>query len=371
MAIRLLTLGRFEAYADDAELDWLPSQRLRAALLVYLAVERHVSRDVLRALFWPDSNEKGARHALRQSLHHLRRGLGNGWVETHAHELRATSLLQCDAQSFESALGRRDWSAAAELYQGPFLDGVHLVDRQPWEAWVDSRRGHLARAFRRGCRDWVDERVANSDLSGAIAAARRWVAPDPLDDEAQHRLIQLLAMAGERTDAIRQYEAYLRLLEAEDLQPLDETVALIEQLRAASAGPGGSPALDRQVAREPSLSPSIEAPTPAMARRQLAAIMFTDIASFTVLMAADEQAAVAAMSRHRLAVESANAEHDGTLLQQFGDGSLSIFPSAVQAARAAVAIQQQLRSPPRTSHSHRDPSGARSPTTRMESMAIV
>lgn len=58
------------------------------------------------------------------------------------------------------------------------------------------------------------------------------MAPDPTDDEAQHRLISALAAAGERIEAIRQFETYVRLLVPNGLEPLDETRELVEQLRA-------------------------------------------------------------------------------------------------------------------------------------------
>lgn len=79
MAIRLTTLGRLNACTDDVELDWLPGQRLRAALLVYLAVERRVSRATLTALFWPESSERSARNGGRYAgLHPPRAGDGAG-----------------------------------------------------------------------------------------------------------------------------------------------------------------------------------------------------------------------------------------------------------------------------------------------------
>lgn len=235
MAIRLTTLGGLHARRDDTELDWLLSQRLRSALFVYLAVERRVSRESLTAVFWPESDEENARHALRQSLYHLRKALGAGWLESRAHELRVSAEVRTDAEAFSAALERGDAEAAAKLYDGPFLEGVNLVDLSAWEGWVDGRRTQYARAFRKASRDWLEARRAEGDLAGAIEAAQRWVAPDPLDDEAQHKLIEALVHAGERAEAIRQYETYARLLEPDGLRPLDETIELIERARAEAA----------------------------------------------------------------------------------------------------------------------------------------
>jgi tetratricopeptide (TPR) repeat protein len=168
-----------------------------------------------------------------------------------------------DVHVFAAALERGQPEAAVQLYGGPFLAGVNLVNLQSWENWVEGRRMQYARAFRKACRDWLESRRAALDLQGAIEAAQRWVVTDPLDDEAQHRLIAALADAGERTAAIRQYEAYARLLQAEDLHALDETIALIERVRSeATVGPAITPAAhtvgaarsNPQSAAEPSAS---------------------------------------------------------------------------------------------------------------------
>lgn len=234
MAIQLVTFGGLHAVEDTGELQRLLGQHSRAALFVYLATERRVSRESLTTVFWPESDAENARHALRQSLYHLRKAVGVDWIDSRAHELVVRDDVRTDAHAFTEALERGDTESAVRLYQGPFLDGVHLLDLKPWESWVDTRRAQFARAFRKACRDVLEAKRAAGDLAGAVEAAERWTAPNPADDEAQHRLIETLAAAGERTEAIRQYETYARMLEADGLRPLDETEALAKRLRSDS-----------------------------------------------------------------------------------------------------------------------------------------
>ncbi len=249
LVIQLRTLGGLHAQADEGELDWLISQRLRAALFVYLAIERQVARDVVTAVFWPESDGENAKHALRQCLYQLRKEIGGKWLEARVHELRISPEVRTDAHTFLELIERGESESAARIYGGPFLAGVHLVDVQPWENWVDARRAQYERAFRKACREWLDGKRVTGDQAAAIEAAEWWVAHDPADDEAQHRLIETLADAGERSAAIRQYDAYTRLLEADGLRPLDETIALAERLRSAPAilpsvsAPGRAPAV--------------------------------------------------------------------------------------------------------------------------------
>lgn len=84
-------------------------------------------------------------------------------------------------------------------------------------------------------------------------------------------------------------------------------------------------------------------------RRHLAAVMFTDVVGYTSTIRQDEEAGRRVRAQHRAVVESAVSNHEGTLLQYFGDGSLSIFPSAVEAAAAAVEIQKDFLKYPESS----------------------
>jgi TolB-like protein/class 3 adenylate cyclase len=72
--------------------------------------------------------------------------------------------------------------------------------------------------------------------------------------------------------------------------------------------------------------------------RRLAAIMFTDIVGYTALMARDEEAGLRARERHRQLVRLLVEQHHGESIEARGDESLSLFPSALDAVRCALAI---------------------------------
>ena len=82
------------------------------------------------------------------------------------------------------------------------------------------------------------------------------------------------------------------------------------------------------------------------ATRQLAAIMFTDIEGYTALMEKNEQAALECRDRHREVFQKSMAEHAGKIIQYYGDGTLSIFASAIHAVKAAIAMQKAFCEPP-------------------------
>src|SRR5688572_13878347 len=80
--------------------------------------------------------------------------------------------------------------------------------------------------------------------------------------------------------------------------------------------------------------------------RQLTAIMFTDMVGYTALMQQDERQAKASRDRQREVLEDRITGHSGRILQHYGDGTLSVFRSAIDAVRCAVEIQEKLRMPP-------------------------
>src|SRR2546421_714368 len=77
-------------------------------------------------------------------------------------------------------------------------------------------------------------------------------------------------------------------------------------------------------------------------QRRLVAVMFTDMVGYTALMQADEKTAVERRDRYMRALDREHANAGGTIVQRLGDGSMSMFPSALAAVEAAVAMQREL-----------------------------
>jgi adenylate cyclase len=81
--------------------------------------------------------------------------------------------------------------------------------------------------------------------------------------------------------------------------------------------------------------------------RHLAAILFTDIVGYTSMMQENEKAAVGVIKHYNAVLEKSVAEHNGEIVNNYGDGSLCIFPSASEAVDCALEMQGQLQSDPR------------------------
>src|SRR6478672_6848160 len=81
--------------------------------------------------------------------------------------------------------------------------------------------------------------------------------------------------------------------------------------------------------------------------RQLAAIIFTDIEGYTAAMQQDEEKATALRSRYYNVVQTNHQQFNGTIIQYYGDGTLSMFQSAIEAVECALEMQLAFRLPPK------------------------
>ena len=77
--------------------------------------------------------------------------------------------------------------------------------------------------------------------------------------------------------------------------------------------------------------------------RQLSAILFADIAGYTALMQQDEQKALELINRFKEVLEKIAPEHQGKIVQYFGDGCLLAFDSSVNSVECAMALQKSFR----------------------------
>jgi TolB-like protein/tetratricopeptide (TPR) repeat protein len=74
--------------------------------------------------------------------------------------------------------------------------------------------------------------------------------------------------------------------------------------------------------------------------------MFTDIAGYTAMMQENEKEAMSKRDRQRVILEECVPLHNGKILQTFGDGTLCVFSSAIEAVSCAVKVQVKLQAEP-------------------------
>ena len=77
--------------------------------------------------------------------------------------------------------------------------------------------------------------------------------------------------------------------------------------------------------------------------RKLAAIVFTDIAGYTEQMSQDQDVAFVLLEEKQSKFRPLIKEHNGTLIKEMGDGTLSHFSSAVDATNCSLALQKSVK----------------------------
>jgi DNA-binding SARP family transcriptional activator/tetratricopeptide (TPR) repeat protein len=287
--LSLSLLGPFQATLDGEPITRFESDKVRA-LLAYLTVEADCPhrRETLVGLLWPDWPEGAARRNLSHALANLRRAIGDDQaappfllitpqtiqfncaadycldVAAFSSQLSAVSgRLSANQQIGKSATGSQPISnpqsltsnfqpptsspqspisilqSAVDLYRGSFLEGFSLKDCPAFDDWVLLTRERLQRQTLAALQRLAAYYEQRGEVGLAVGYTRRQVELEPWQEEAQRRLIRLLALSGQRSAALAQYEACCRHLRAElGVEPERETTALYERIRDGEREPG-------------------------------------------------------------------------------------------------------------------------------------
>jgi DNA-binding SARP family transcriptional activator len=251
--LSLTLLGPFRATLNGTPVRLLTANTGRA-MLAYLAVEAHFShsRQGLAALLWPEQPDREALAHLRHTLSNLRCALGDEvpgraflLASRQSIQLNPAADVDLDVTTFThalrampspggrpldpEALGRLEQAVA--LYRGGFLEGV-AVSSAPFEEWALLKREQLHWQAIGALNLLSATYEAQGEYGRAQQYARRQLELQPWQEEAHRQLMRSLALNGQRSAALAQYETCVQRLAAElRVAPADETVALYESIR--------------------------------------------------------------------------------------------------------------------------------------------
>jgi DNA-binding SARP family transcriptional activator/TolB-like protein len=260
--LRLRTFGGvlIEA-ADGTRVPSPRPQRLALLLIVAAAGRRGVSRNRLLTIFWPDTDEDRARHALSQSIYALRRDLDPTLISAE-NELRLESgSIASDVQEFREATARRDWPAAYALYQGPFAAGFSFDDAPEFERWLEEERAALARDAAAAFQALAREAATAGDQRRAAEIWQRLTGLDPVSARFAVSYMSALVTLGDRAGAIAHAKQYaVRVRRELDAEPDPDVIGLADRLRQETRARGAA-----ALAPEPGMSaaPTPTAPVPS------------------------------------------------------------------------------------------------------------
>ncbi len=212
---------------------WALKSKKAQALLAILAMApqgQPVARSKIADLLWPCQTSEEARHSLRNCLLDISKALGPDYDDTIERKFGGCRLLlPTDVGGFEALAGSNDLhdlKEAAALYRGDLLDEFY-IESEGFEEWLTAERDRLrlraAKVFSRLSR----VASASGDHDTAIAAGRRLVNLDSLDEESHRLLINAFETAGESSAAVRQYKVCEAIMQRElGVRPSGETESM-------------------------------------------------------------------------------------------------------------------------------------------------
>lgn len=236
----------------------------KAVAIIYFvaASGQPQARTVLATLLWTNFTDTYAKKNLRNALSNLRDRLGDSIEITRdtvslptigcdaVDSCRFTALIK-EAERLEISDPRRRalLAEAVALYQGPFLEGLQLVDAEAFDEWVRGEREHFELLAIQALNELAATSVQQGKFLEGIGYATRLLKLDPLREEAHRHLMLLLALDGQQSAALAQYRACEKILRDElGVEPDPETQALYQRIR-------------RGEFRQP--SPRVAIPTPS------------------------------------------------------------------------------------------------------------
>lgn len=222
--LRIRSLGGMVVESREGPIDGAWLDQRTGELLMYLLAERHrtVHVEKIGESLWPDAGYSIAA-SVRYYIHALRRKLepdrpkrarssfvvarAGGYRlnlervtvdadEFEMHVSTGLALAQSDPQSADTEL-----EAGLALYRGDFLADL------PYAEWALAERHRLHELACRALRQLADLRLEQQMLTSATRTLERLAAMQLYDESVHRQLMELDIESGQRSNAIRRYEA--------------------------------------------------------------------------------------------------------------------------------------------------------------------
>jgi class 3 adenylate cyclase len=342
-------LTRFELTGPAGPVE-LPTKKL-AGLLAYLACTAPLPqpRQKLATLLWGSHFETQAQQNLRQALFRLRRALGPDALMSDGDEVwLAPGVIDCDVARLKALSGEASsasLAAAADLYRDPLLADVDIAE-EAWADWLGTERPRLEGLALDAMIRHAEQALQSGNAESALKAAHRAISVNALREDAHRLIVQALAAAGRRAEALKHYQDLVALLKRElGTEPDAATKSLVAALRTTEPS-SKSPAAG---IAEPALpqpdQPSAAVRSGSSERRQLTIMACNLVDSMALSARLDPEDMRDLIGSFHKRVADVVSRFDGFVAQYLGDGVLVYFgyPAAhehdtEQAVRAGLAI---------------------------------
>jgi TolB-like protein/DNA-binding SARP family transcriptional activator len=204
--------------------DILPKAKKTQALLAFLCLSHgeRLSRSRIAGVIWDRSGEIQARDSLRHALYELDRAGASWQLEMERHTVRLDTTA-CWIDAFESP-------ERADL----LLDSLHGIS-PAFDQWLVGERVRFEVRWQTILEQQLDDLVEQNAVPALRAgAARRLLNVVPTYERAIRALMTAFVDMDEGAEAIREYERFRLVADANGLPLSQKTVAIYEAIRLGS-----------------------------------------------------------------------------------------------------------------------------------------
>ncbi|MGC8874177.1 MAG: AfsR/SARP family transcriptional regulator [Chloroflexia bacterium] len=252
--LEVQTLGKRCVSYDGVPLEFPTSKARDLLILLLLRAGEYQDRDALAEQLWPTSPAPKARHALSTTFWRLRRALpiadsggecflqagrrGIRFNARAAYRFDVEAFVRCATLGLEGTIPLDDerYRALCEaltLYRGDFMDGCY-------DDWCLLEHERLQLLLIRVLKRLLRDARRNQAFDQAVEYGQRLLALDPLQEDVHRELMRCYAEAGQRSQALLQFQRCRETLRQElGVEPMPETWALYRRVRGGerSSGP--------------------------------------------------------------------------------------------------------------------------------------
>jgi DNA-binding SARP family transcriptional activator len=235
MPLQCNLLGSLSIQTDGAPSELLKSPKGCALVAYLIATGQGAKREFLADLLWDASSNAQALRNLRALLVRIRDLIPELRITRTNLVFQPLPQTSVDLLTLRAVLDRDpaqvaepELDAALQLYRGDLMENFYLEGAPRFEEWLAVERERLRQQVQAACQRLCRTYLEKEQWASALALAQRWVAFDPLNEEALRASMQVLTSQGEPGAGLRHYEAFRQRLWDElavEPDPLTSTLA--------------------------------------------------------------------------------------------------------------------------------------------------
>ncbi len=246
--LRIFLLGKFRVELNGellSETAWARRKAKNLLKLLALQPGYRIHKDQATEVLWPDLDPISASSNLYRNLHLLRQTLQPGQspraessyiiLKEEIIRLNTSDGIWIDIDAFQSLLERalNETDATAVLEEALNLYQGDLLEEDLYEEWTLRRREELRQAHQQNLLQLAGLYRKRRKYAHAVSLLQRILASEPTNESAHRELILNFTLAGQRSEALSQYQRCRKVLDEEvGLDPSPETLDLYQQVLA-------------------------------------------------------------------------------------------------------------------------------------------